>query len=120
MEEREEKVTIMDFERELKKRKIINFFKEAPGKVWKFACDNWEKLVCIAPGVFYLVRRIGKGIDGRREDHHRNYQVYDHSLGMWHDLKRAMTAKQKKEFAERRKRGESVLEILSSMGLLKK
>lgn len=39
---------------------------------------------------------------------------------MWHDLKKAMTAKQKKEFAERRKRGESVLEILSSMGLLKK
>lgn len=105
---------------EVRKKKVKEFIKSIPQR----AVDIWEKdkelVLFLAPGVVYVVRRLAKMTDGRKEDFHRNCQIFDHSLGMWHDLRRPMTAKEKELFAKRKKTGESTLSILTSMGILKR
>ena len=105
---------------EVRKKKVKDLVRSIPQK----AKDIWDKdkelVLFLAPGVVYVVRRLAKMTDGRKEDFHRNCQIFDHSLGMWHDLRRPMTAKEKELFAKRKKAGESTLSILTSMGLLKR
>lgn len=105
---------------EVRKKKAKDFVKSIPGKLKKVWDEDKELVLFLAPGVVYVVRSIAKAKAGHKEDFHRNCQIYDQSLGMWHDLKRPMSTKQKAEFAARRKAGESVLSILASMGLLKR
>lgn len=112
--------TIKAWQWDVKKKKAKDFVRSIPRKA-KEVWDNDKELVLfLAPGVVYTVRRLVKMKDGRKEDHHRNCQVFDHSLGMWHDLRRPMTAKEKALFAERKAKGESTLSILTALGLLKR
>lgn len=120
--EKEELVllTFKEFQRQARIKKAKDFIKSIPQKV-KNVWDNDKELVLfLTPGVVYVVRSLTKIKIGRKEDYHRNCQIYDQSLGMWHDLRRQMSVKEKAEFAERRKSGESVLNILTSMKLLKR
>lgn len=112
--------TLKAWKWEVRKKKVKDFFKSIPQKA-KYVWDNdKEVIMLIAPGVIYLVKRLGKHKDERKEAFHRDCQIFDHSLGMWHDLKRPMKAKEKELFAKRKKAGESTLSILASMGLLKR
>lgn len=110
--------TFDDFKKEARKVKVKRFLKSIPQKAKDLYIRDKELVLFLTPGVIYAVKRIAKFRDGRKEDHHRNCQVYDHSLGMWHDLKRPMKAREKQIYAQKRKSGESVLEVLTEMGLL--
>lgn len=105
---------------EVRKKKAKDFVKSIPRKAKEIWDKDKELVLFLSPGVIYLVRRLAKFNDGRKEDHHRNCQIFDHSLGMWHDLRRPMSAKEKELFAKRKKAGESTLSILTSMGLLRR
>ena len=112
--------TVKAWQAEVRKKKIKDFFKGIPRKAKEVWDNDKEMVLFIAPGVVYIVRRLAKLKDGAKEDHHRNCEIFDRSLGMWHDLRRPMTAKEKAAFAKRRADGESVLSILTSMGLLRR
>lgn len=103
-----------------REKKVKDFLKAIPQKTRHIWYQDKEAILVIAPGAFYLMRRLAKYKDGRKEDFHRNCQIFDHSLGMWHDLRRPMKASEKKLFADRKKAGESTLTILTSMGLLRR
>lgn len=113
-------LTMKEIQWQIRKKKVKDFFKSIPAKAKKVWDEDKELICFLTPGVVYVIRQVTKAKAGQKEDFHRNCQIYDQSLGMWHDLKRPMTIKQKAEFAARRKKGESVLLILSSMGLLKR
>ena len=113
-------LTFKAWQWEVRKKKAKDFIKAIPHK----AKDVWEHdkemVLFLAPGVVYVVKRLMRHNDERKESFHRDCQIFDHSLGMWHDLRRPMTAKEKLIFAKRKKDGESTLSILSSMNLLKR
>ena len=64
------------------------------------------------------VRGISRKIDLKKEQDLQELYVYDHSLGMYHKLRRPLKPSEKIEIDRRRHNGESKIHILSSMGLL--
>ena len=113
-------LTMKAWKHEVRKKKVKDFFKSIPKKAKDIWDHDKEMVLFLAPGVVYGVKRLTKRKDERKEAFHRDCQIFDHSLGMWHDLKRPMKPKEKELFAKRRKEGESILSILTSMGLLKR
>lgn len=113
-------LSMKEWQRQVRIKKTKEFVKSIPQKMKKVWDEDKELVLFLAPGVVYVVRSLTKIKSGKKEDYHRNCQIYDQSLGMWHDLRKPMSVKQKTEFAARRKNGESVLNILTSMGLLKR
>lgn len=120
----EDVLTMKEFKREAFKKRIKEFVRNAPGNAARTVKKTWDEnrelILFGAPALAFGLKQIVKANENKKEDYHRNRQVYDQSLGMWHDLKRTMSAKEKAEYAKRRKDGESVLSILTSMRLLKR
>lgn len=69
-------------------------------------------------GVGNTIRSIDRKIDMEKAQKLQDLYVYDHSLGMYHKLRRPMTPSEKIELDRRRNAGESKIQILASMGLL--
>ena len=103
---------------EARKRKIKEALSDAWYETRSFMLNNREVVMCAIPVVLFGARRLAKIGDDLREDHHREKEIYDHSLGMYHELRRKMKPHEKIEFSERRKAGEPVVSILNSMRLL--
>ena len=72
----------------------------------------------IIRGVGNTIRSVDRKIDLKREQDLQDLYIYDHSLGMYHKLRRPMKPSEKIEIDRRRQMGESKIQILSSMGLL--
>lgn len=64
------------------------------------------------------IRSIDRKVDMKKEQDLQDLYVYDHSLGMYHKLRRPLKPSEKIEIDRRRKEGESKIQILASMGLL--
>lgn len=91
----------------------------------KWCEDNTELAIAMIPvglvvikGIGSTVRSIDRKIDLKKEQEFQELYVYDHSLGMYHKLRRPLKPKEKIEIDRRRQNGESKLQILASMGLL--
>ena len=91
----------------------------------KWAEKNKELALAMIPvgivvikGIGNTIRSIDRKIDLKKEQDLQNLFVYDHSLGMYHKLRRPMKPSEKIEMDRRRNLGESKIQILSSMGLL--
>ena len=74
--------------------------------------------IMAAKGVGKTVRSIDRKIDLKKEQELQDLYVYDHSLGMYHKLRRPLKPSEKTEIDRRRANGESKIHILSSMNLL--
>lgn len=70
-------------------------------------------------GVTSTVRSIDRKIDMKREQDYKDRHVWDYQQGMWHELRRPMTKREKIEYDQRIMGGESRVSILSSMNLIK-
>ena len=112
-------VTFEELEREMWKRRIKGFFKEAPRKTYEFARAHGKELAAAVPTVLMiggkLIRTREKWSDNWRKDH----EIYDYSLHRWCRLKRKMTKREELEYKERLRNGEKVYDILNTMRLLK-
>ncbi len=113
-------LTMKAWKWEVRKKKAKDFIRSIPHKAKEVWDKDKEMIMFLTPGVIYGVRRLTKRNDEKKEAFHRDCQIFDHSLGMWHDLRRPMKPKEKELFAKRRAAGESTLSILASMGLLKR
>lgn len=74
--------------------------------------------VLVAKGIGNTIRSVDRKIDMKHEQDLQDLYVYDHSLGMYHKLRRPLKPSEKIEIDRRRQNGESKIQILSSMGLL--
>lgn len=91
----------------------------------KWASDNKELAIALIPVGIAGIKMIGNAaksidrkIDLAKEEELQELYVYDHSLGMYHKLRRPMRPSEKVELDRRHRNGESKIQILSSMGLL--
>ena len=91
----------------------------------KWCEENTELAIAMIPvglvvikGIGSTIRSIDRKIDLKKEQDLQELYVYDHSLGMYHKLRRPLTPSEKIEIDRRRKMGETKISILSRMGLL--
>jgi len=91
----------------------------------KWCEENKELAIAMIPvglvamkAVTGTVKSIDRKIDLKKEQDLQDLYIYDHSLGMYHKLRRPLKPNEKIEIDRRRQNGESKIHILSSMGLL--
>ena len=98
---------------------------------WKFErtvqwCeDNKELAIALVPvgivafkTVTKMAMSVDRKIDLKRQEDLQELYVYDHSLGVYHKLRRPLKPSEKIEIDRRRQNGESKVQILASMGVL--
>lgn len=94
----------------------------------KWVIENPEKAAGAAAagaaffgGANRLVRSVNRNVTARRELRDKRHRVYDHSLGAFVYTKKPLSKKDIDQiYAERRKTGERVCEIMSRKGMLRK
>lgn len=94
----------------------------------KWVIDNPQKAagtaaagVALLKGAEKLVRSVDRNVTARRELRDKKHRVYDHSLGAFVYTKRPIDSKMVDQiYAERRKTGKRVCEIMAEKGLLRK
>lgn len=109
-------------------------------KVWLWSVDNWlyqkeemakwlwnnhkQEILVFGPGAIALIekliREINRGRRVKEDKYHREKTVYNRSCGSYIELRRKLTGKEKLELERRKKNGESVVQILSDMGVIRK
>lgn len=120
-------VTIVDFEKEVKRRER----KQAIQKRWNeftgFVRDNKDVLVLVVPSAVAVVSGVTKITSKAIAAHTLNKEIrfkectiYDRSLGRYVQLRKPLTAAQALTIEERRANGEKLHLILEDMRLLKK
>ena len=91
----------------------------------KWCEDNKELAIALIPVGLLAMRSIGntvksidRKIDLKKQEDLQELYVYDHSLGVYHKLRRPLKPSEKIEIDRRRQNGESKVQILASMGVL--
>lgn len=96
---------------------------EAGKKVLQWTKDNPEATVIIlgvaASATKAAIREGNKARDSKREEDRRERFIYDHSLGMYWELKRPMTTAERDRFLRLKDEGYRTGDILKVMNLLK-
>lgn len=90
-------------------------------------CSNNKELTIAFLAAFGVaVRTAGKTISSvaryialEKEEKRHELEVYDHSIGKWQKLRRPMNHDETVEFAQRKRSGESTVEILEDFGILR-
>ena len=111
-----------------KARNIKDRAVDAGRKGVKWVVDNPDKAAGAAAGAAALlgganklVRSVNRNVVMRRELRDKRHRVYDHSLGAFVYTKRPISKKDvEKIYAERRRTGKRVCEIMADKGMLKK
>ncbi len=129
MEENKAKKTFQDFKANVEARWIA-FTYRAEMKIRDaaaWAAQNKEIAIAMIPVALYgakmvgnTVKSVNRKMDLKKEQELQDLYVYDHSLGMYHKLRRPMKPSEKIELDRRRNEGETKIQIqiLASMGLL--
>lgn len=102
--------------KEEKKRETIEAVKQ-----WCF--DNKEEILLAIPAICGLLykgsKTIGKRVNLAEEKRLKENYVYDRSLGHYWELRRKLTNSEWAEIERRKRNGEKLADILSSMRVLK-
>ena len=114
---------VPDWEKELK-RKVKKERRKEFWEAWrKWAMENPQIVVPMALGTTVALAKGVKGaskiVQAMLESVDKNRRIYDHRLGKYHYLKRAMRQSELLEMTERLSNGEKLVDILMSMNLLK-
>lgn len=108
-------------------------------KVWKWEVNNWvycqeekahriwnehkEEILVLGPVAIVsaekLIRNARRSRNLKEEKHLKEDYVYDRSRGCYIELRRKLTNRELLELDRRKRNGESLIEILSSMRVLK-
>ena len=115
----DEKVVSIDkFKWEARKRQA----KEKLNEAWQFCknhpAESFALATTAAGGLFGLAKRADRNRAIKQEQDLKDRYVWDASLGQWWTMRRKPTTGQKLEIERRKKNGESMGDILSSMRLL--
>lgn len=99
--------------------------KEKFDKTVKWCEDNKELAIAMIPvglmaakTITNAVKSVDRKIDLKKQQDLQELYVYDHSLGVYHKLRRPLRPSEKIEIDRRRQNGESKIQILASMGVL--
>ena len=91
----------------------------------KWCEDNKELAIAMIPVGIVAIKSVGNSVHSferkrnlEKEQELKEMYVYDHSLGMYHKLRRPLTASEKVLISSKVKNGEQKVDVLARMGLL--
>ena len=121
------KVEIVDFEKELKRRERKEKFQETWNSFASFVRSNQDILIFVVPSAVTVIgggtRVLSKLIAAHtteREIKFKERTIYDFSLRRYVTLKRPLKPSEALEIERRRENGEKLNSILNDMNLLKR
>lgn len=118
MEQDNKTVEIKDFKWELRKRKIREKFNKAVEFVKEHPTESLALATTAVGGMLGLVKRHDRNNAVKEQQRLKDEYIYDRSLGTYWKTRRKRTPGENLEIERRRRNGESLGEILSSMKLL--
>lgn len=109
-------------------------------KIWKWEINNWvyrqeekakwlwdnhsKEIVVLVPVAVATAEKLIRGVrrshNLKEEKYLKENYVYDRSRGCYIELRRKLTNRELLELDRRKKNGESLIEILASMRVMKK
>lgn len=105
------------------KRKIIAVRDEIAAvtrRTVEWATENPDLAISAIGATVFFANKAWKIGNAVCETHRQNSKIYDHSLGMYWELRHPLTTNERIAIERRRKSGESYGQILSDMRLLKR
>lgn len=102
-----------------KKDDAVNKAKEKGNKVLDWMVENPVKTSIIAAVLGRIFAATYREYRYNRAERAKNTREYDPSLGMYYDLRRPLTNKEKLELSRRHNNGESIGDILESFHVLR-
>lgn len=114
-----EPVSLAQFRWEARKRKVVGFFKELPGKTIDFVGQHKEGVAAAVPTMIFVGKKLTKAYGDHKEQVRKDTSVYDFKLHRWCYLKRKMRPEEEREYKRRLASGETVYDILNTMRILK-
>ena len=123
---KKDKVEIVDFEKELKRRERKEKIQNAWNECAAFIRDNKDILIFVVPAGVTVIgggtKVLSKAIanhTAEREIRFKERTIYDRSQGRYVTLKRPLKTQEALEIERRRRNGEGLNSILYDMNLLK-
>ena len=105
------------------KEELKNEFINAPYKIknWYYRNKKWagptaSVVITVTP---FLVRAISKRANLVKEQNLKDLYIYDRSHGHYWELRRKLSTRELLEIDKRKDKGESLVDILESMRVLK-
>lgn len=124
---KKDKVEIVDFEKELKRRERKEKVQEAWNSFAGFVRNNQDILLFVVPSAVTVIgggtRVLSKAIaahTAEREIKFKECTIYDRSMGRYVTLKRPLRTSEALEIERRKESGEKLNSILNDMNLLKR
>ena len=124
---KKDKVEIVDFEKELKRRERKEKVQEAWNGFAGFVRNNQDILLFVVPSAVTVIgggtRVLSKAIaahTAEREIKFKECTIYDLSMGRYVTLKRPLRTSEALEIERRKENGEKLNSILNDMNLLKR
>lgn len=116
-------ISLKDLEKKIRQSGIREKASDAYHKTKDFVTQNWRELLSAAVVVGYGAKVLGSGMNRLAQAKenklkHTSY-CYDRSLGHYWELRREPSNAEWMEINYRKKCGESMADILKSMGLIR-
>ena len=118
-------VTMKDFERESKRREFKENVKRKFSNAVNFVSDHKEEIMILSPIIMAGIAGVTKVSKGMIRNHNLNKEqdmkelyCYDRSLGHYWKLRKPLSNNDWIAINDRKKNGETLADILSSMNVL--
>ena len=118
-------VTMKDFEKESKRREFKENVKRKFSNAVNFVSDHKEEIMILSPIIMAGIAGVTKVSKGMIRNHNLNKEqdlkelyCYDRSLGHYWKLRKPLSNNDWMTINDRKKNGETLADILSSMNVL--
>lgn len=116
-------VTLEDFRKETRKRVVKDKIKQWLKNWTEWCFRNKEVVITLTPvviaGLTTVTKVVGKRVNLGKQERIKTLYCYDRSLGHYWRLKRELSNREWLEIDRRKRSGECLADILSSMKVLK-
>ena len=123
MFKKNEKIEIVDFEKEAKRRERKEKFQNKLDRAINWIHNNKEIVMLVGPtlisGVAFGAKTITKQVRLNKEKNLKDLYCYDRSLGHYWKLRRELTNSEWVEIDQRKQNGERLADILDELKALK-
>lgn len=120
---KKDRIEIVDFAKEAKRREQKEAFQRKVNDVKNAIYDNKELIMFVGPtlvgGITFGIKNLNKHIKLRKEKDLKDLYCYDRSLGHYWRLRRELTNSEWVEIDKRKCNGERLADILDELKVLK-
>lgn len=119
----EERIEIVDFQKEAKRRQRKEKIQNGVDKAKNWISNNKETVLVLGPAILGVVttatKAVSKQVSQRNEKNLKENYCYDRSLGHYWKLRRELTNSEWVEIDKRKQNGERLADILDELKVLK-